>query len=333
MVSVGYALLTEEHPANDLVRNAVKAEEAGFAFAAISDHFHPWLDSQGESPFAWTVLGAIAHATESMAIGTAVTCPTTRFHPGIIAQAAATVATMAPGRFFLGVGTGENLNEHIFGDPWPAPPIRRRMLTEAIEVIRVLWTGEEKNFEGEFYTVDRARIYSMPDVPPPIIVAAGGKLSARLAAESGDGIIATAPDAELLETWRGEGGTGPRFGMIHIVYASDERSARETLAKHWSHAPLPSPMNADLKGPREFMAASKFIRLEDYGDEMPLGPDAGRVISGIREFEEVGYDHVLVHQIGPDQDGFLRFFQEEVLPELDTQPARLAQGEAAMASA
>ncbi|MGE3961534.1 MAG: TIGR03557 family F420-dependent LLM class oxidoreductase [Dehalococcoidia bacterium] len=323
MVSLGYALLTEEHSARELVRNAVQAEKAGFSFATISDHFHPWLDSQGESPFAWSVLGALAHATDSLVLGTAVTCPTIRFHPAIVAQAAATVATMAPGRFFLGVGTGENLNEHVLGDPWPAPPIRLRMLEEAIDVIRALWTGDEQNFDGEFFTVDRARLYSLPEAPPSLLVAASGPEAGALAGRSGDGIIATAPDAELLQEWRDAGGEGPRMGMLHLVYARDESSARETLARHWSHAPLPGSLNADLRRPAEFMAASKFIRLEDYGDETPLGPDPERVLEKIREFEDAGYDHVILHQIGPEQAGFLRFFEEELAPRLDASPARL----------
>ncbi len=329
MVSIGYALLAEEHSASRLVENAVKAEEAGFAFATVSDHFHPWLDSQGESPFAWAVLGAIAHATEKITFGTAVVCPMIRTHPAIIAQAAATIATMAPDRFFLGVGAGENLNEHVLGDPWPIPPTRLRMLDEAIEVIRELWTGNEQNFEGEFYTVDRARIYSLPENPPPILVAASGPVAADLAGRAGragDGIIATSPDPELLERWRDAGGEGPRMGMMHLVYASDEPTARETLAKHWSHGPLPGELNADLRTPSEFMAASKFIRPEDYdGDETPLGPDPEAVLKQLEAFEEAGYDHVILHQVGPDQEGFFRFFEEELAPRLDLAPAQLVE--------
>ena len=334
MVSIGYALLTEEHSARDLVRNAVRAEECGFSFATISDHYHPWLDSQGESPFAWSVLGALAQATESLVLGTAVTCPTIRLHPAIVAQAAATVATMAPDRFFLGLGSGENLNEHVLGDAWPPPPTRLRMLEEAIEVIRELWTGDEQNFDGEFFTVDHARIYSLPERTPPILVAASGPESAGVAGRGGDGIIATAPDSELLQEWRDAGGgSGPRMGMLHLVYAEEEQQARETLARHWSHAPLPGSLNADLRRPAEFMAASHFIRLEDYGDETPLGPDPERVMERIREFEQAGYDHLILHQIGPDQDGFLRFFEQELRPRLDAEPARITGGPRAMARA
>lgn len=331
MVAIGYGLLTEEHSAPTLVRNAVRAEQAGFAFAAVSDHFHPWLDSQGESPFAWSVLGAVAHATESMTLGTAVTCPTTRFHPGIIAQAAATLATMAPDRFFLGVGTGENLNEHVFGDPWPAPPVRLRMLEEAMEVIRELWTGEEQNFEGEFYTLDRARLYSIPDAPPPMIVAASGEIAAQLAGRSGDGIVSTSPDRQLLDAWRGAGGEGPRMGMVHLVYDTDEQRARETLAKHWTHAPLAGELNADLRRPAEFMAASQFIRLEDYGDEIPCGPDPEKVVERVREYEEAGFDHVILHQIGPEQDAFFDFFEQELNPRLGSEPAMIVQRAGALA--
>src|SRR5690606_21095494 len=175
---------------------------------------------QGESPFVWAVLGAIAHSTERLAIGTAVTCPMIRLHPAIIAQAAAAIGAMAPGRFFHGVGAGENLSEHVLGDPGPAPPTRLRLLEESIDVIRHLWKGDERNFEGEFYTVDRARIYSLPDEPPPILVAASGPVAAALAGRAGDGIVSTSPDAELLERWREGGGEGPRMGMMHLVYAS-----------------------------------------------------------------------------------------------------------------
>jgi len=333
MVSIGYALMSEEHPAPDLVRNAVRAEQAGFSFATLSDHFHPWLDSQGQSPFAWATLGAIAQATESIVLGTAVTCPTIRTHPAIIAQAAATMGTLAPGRFFLGVGSGENLNEHVTGEHWPAPPIRLRMMEEAIEVIRELWTGDEVNFEGEFYTVDRARIYSLPESLPPIIVAASGAASSEIAGRSGDGVMSTSPDEEVVSQWREAGGEGPAVGLMHLVYASDEESARKTLAEHWSHGPLPGALNAELRSPSEFMAASKFIRLEDYSsDSTPLGPDPEAVIEKIRAFEQAGYDHVVLHQVGPDQDAFIGFFEQELKPRLDPAAPRIVQ-QGAMATA
>ncbi len=318
MTAIGYALLGEEHSALDLLGNAVRAEAAGFSFGMVSDHYHPWVDAQGESPFVWSVLGAIAGATDSMVLGTGVTCPTIRIHPAIIAQAAATMSTLAPGRFFLGVGSGENLNEHVLGDPWPTAPIRLRMLDEAITVIRELWKGEEWSFEGEFYTVEHARIYSRTEEPPPLFVAASGPTSATLAAESGDGIIATSPDEELIESWEANGGDGPRIGMLHLVYAESAEAGRAVIAEHWPHAPLPGHMGTDLRRPAEFEAASAQFRLEDYDTDLtPVGPDPEPVLRQIQAFEQAGFDHILMHQIGPDQAGFIRFFEEQLAPHLE----------------
>ena len=181
MVTLGYTLSGEEHKPNDLVRHAQKAESLGFEFVSISDHFHPWVDKQGESVFVWGVIGGVAHATDRISLGTGVTCPTVRIHPAIIAQAAATAASMMPGRFYLGVGTGENLNEHILGDHWPAYDQRAEMLEEAVDVIRMLWEGESVTYYGNYYTVENARIYTLPDKLPPIMVAAAGEKSAELA--------------------------------------------------------------------------------------------------------------------------------------------------------
>src|SRR5919108_5779013 len=208
MVEIGYALSCEEHPPNDLVRSARRAEEVGFTFALISDHYHPWIDRQGHSPFVWSVIGGISQATERLVLGTGVTCPTMRIHPGIIAQAAATSAAMMPGRFFLGVGTGENLNEHIFGDAWPEPAVRLEMLQEAIDVIRLLWKGDTQSHRGRYFTVDNARIYTLPKKPPPIMIAASGEQAAKLAGRAGDGLISTAPEPDTLKAFDKAGGKG-----------------------------------------------------------------------------------------------------------------------------
>ncbi|MBC7810057.1 MAG: TIGR03557 family F420-dependent LLM class oxidoreductase, partial [Burkholderiales bacterium] len=208
MVEIGYALSSEEHSPNDLVRHARLAEEAGFTFALISDHFHPWVEQQGNSPFVWSVLGAIAHATQRLRIGTGVTAPIIRIHPAIIAHAAATVAAMMPGRFFLGLGTGENLNEHITGEKWPAFDIRAEMFEEAIEVIRLLWQGGEQSHYGLYYTVENARLYTLPDQPIPIMIAAGGEKSAQLAGNLGDGFINTAPEKKVIQAFEKAGGKG-----------------------------------------------------------------------------------------------------------------------------
>src|SRR5918994_4270704 len=191
MVQLGYKLSSEEFGARALVENARRAEETGFTFAMISDHFHPWIDAQGQSPFVWSVVGAVAQATKRLVLGTAVTCPTIRIHPGIIAQAAATAASMMPGRFILGLGAGENLNEHIFGHRWPPVRIRHAMLKEAVEIIRLLWSGKQESFSGDYYQVENARIYTLPDDLPAIAMAASGSNAARLAGEIRDGFFGT----------------------------------------------------------------------------------------------------------------------------------------------
>src|SRR3954468_13496801 len=199
MAELGYALSSEEHTPNDLVRNARRAEEAGFTFALISDHFHPWTDRQGQSPFVWSVIGGIAHATERLRLGTGVTCPTIRIHPAIVAQAAATSAAMMPGRFFLGVGSGENLNEHILGDRWPFPDERIEMLQEAAAVIGQLWEGGYQTHRGKHYRVEKARIYTLPEELPEIAVAAAGPVAAEVAGRTGDALVAVAPEQELVD--------------------------------------------------------------------------------------------------------------------------------------
>src|SRR5215212_2388909 len=199
MVEIGYALSAEEHRPGDLVRYAIAAEEAGFPFALVSDHFHPWTDRQGQSPFVWSVIGAIAQATDRLRLGTGVTCPTIRIHPAIVAHAAATSAVMMEGRFFLGVGTGEELNEHILGDLWPAPQVRLEMLEEAIEVMRLLWQGGYQSHLGKHYTVEQARIYTLPAEPPPIAVAAAQPRAAELAGRLGDAFVGVAPESDLVE--------------------------------------------------------------------------------------------------------------------------------------
>src|SRR3954470_3520329 len=223
---LGYSLSCEEHRPDDLVRFAQRAESIGFEYAAISDHFHPWVEAQGNSPYVWTVLGAIAQATQRLELGTGVTCPTMRYHPAIVAQAAATVATMMPGRFFLGVGTGEALNEHVVGAPWPRYGVRASMLEEAVEVIRRLWSGETCDHHGRYYDVDRARIYSMPDHPPELVVAAAGPNAAALAGRIGDGLMNFSPDEEVAEAFAAAGGSAkPRYLQVNVCWAATEEEA------------------------------------------------------------------------------------------------------------
>ena len=241
MVSIGYAASSEEHEAVRLVEWVQGAEEAGFSFALVSDHYHPWIDAQGQSPFVWSVLGAIAQSTRTIQVGTGVTCPIQRIHPAIVAQAGATVASMMPGRFFLGVGTGEQLNEHVTGDPWPLIHHRRAMLREAIEVIRQLWRGEQTTFEGDYFTVEDARVYSLPPNPPPIYVAASGEESATLAGEAGDGVITTAPKLEVLEAYSVAGGRGPHLGQVAVCWGPDEQAANRPCASSGRSAASAAP--------------------------------------------------------------------------------------------
>jgi G6PDH family F420-dependent oxidoreductase len=237
MTAIGYTLSAEEHRPDDLVRHAQLAERAGFTFALISDHFHPWIDRQGQSAFVWAVLGGIAQRTSTLRIGTGVTCPLLRIHPAIVAQAAATTASMLPGRFFLGVGTGEELNEHILAQRWPSTTVRREMLEEAVELIRKLWEGELTSHSGRHYTVENARIYTLPDEPPPIAFAASGPEAAELAGRLGDALVTTAPDASVVETYREAGGSGPRYGQLTVCWGEDEAAARKTAHEWWPNAP------------------------------------------------------------------------------------------------
>jgi G6PDH family F420-dependent oxidoreductase len=317
MVRIGYALSSEEHAPNDLVRYAQQAEEAGFTFALISDHYHPWIDKQGQSPFVWSVIGGIARATEELHLGTGVTAPIRRIHPAIVAQAAATAATMMPGRFFLGVGTGENLNEHILGDDWPPPGTRLQMLEEAVEIMRLLWNGGLQSFRGQHYTVDRTRIYTLPEQPPPVLVAAKGDRAVELAGRIGDGLVGVGPDAELIRSFEKAGGEGkPRYGQVHVCWAESEAAARRTAHQWWPNTALKGNLTVDLATPEEFERTVEPITEDEVAESVTCGPDPERHLQAIREYAEAGYDNVYVHQIGPDQDGLFRFYGTEVLPKL-----------------
>jgi len=317
MPQIGYAMSSEEHTPNDLVRHARRAEEVGFSFALISDHFHPWVDRQGHSPFVWSVLGGIARATERMPVGTGVTCPTIRIHPAIIAQAAATVAAMMPGRFFLGVGTGENLNEHILGDRWPPHDVRLAMLEEAVDVMRLLWQGGTKTHRGQYYTVENARLYTLPDEPPPIMVAASGPKAAEAAGRIGDGLINTAPDAQVAQTFERSGGAGkPRYAQVTVCWARDEAQARRTAHEIWPNAGLTGELSQELPTPAHFEQAVELVTEDAVAEQVVCGPDPERHIAQIRKYLDAGYDHVYVHQVGPDQEGFFEFYSRSVLPRL-----------------
>jgi G6PDH family F420-dependent oxidoreductase len=282
----------------------------------ISDHFHPWIDRQGHSPFVWGVLGAISQVTERLVVGTGVTCPTIRTHPAIIAHSAATAGAQMPGRFFLGVGSGENLNEHVLGDRWPEWDVRAEMLEEAVEVIRALWTGEVTSHRGRHYTVQNARIYTLPPEPIPIHVAASGERMAELAGRIGDGFIGTGPDRPVIEAFREAGGSGPMFGQVTVCWAASEREARRTAHRYWPTAAIRGEATQELPNPAHFEQLAEMVTEDQVAEAIPCGPDPEVHLAKVREYIDAGYDHVYLHQVGPDQTGFLEFARRELLPVL-----------------
>ena len=314
MVQIGYALSSEEHAPLELVRNAQRAEAAGFTYSLISDHYHPWIDAQGHSPFVWSVIGSIATSTSNLALGTGVTCPTVRTHPAIIAQAAATSAAMMPGRFFLGVGSGEALNEHITGERWPETEIRLEMLEEAIAVMRLLWQGGNQSHHGTYYTVENARLYTLPKHPVQVMIGASGLKAAELAGQLGDGLISTAPDKEIVQAFKGAGGKGPTYGQLTVCWAKNNEEAIQTAHQIWPNSAIPGELGQELPTPSHFEQAAQMVKPEDVAQLVTHGPDAQPYLEKIDEYVEAGFDHVYLHQIGPDQEGFIRFCESEILP-------------------
>jgi G6PDH family F420-dependent oxidoreductase len=314
MAKIGIFLSSEEQSAKRLVDIAVKAEEAGFRDLWISDHFHPWLDAQGESPFVWSVIGAIAAATRDVHVTTAVTCPTVRVHPAIVAQAAATSATLLDGRFALGVGTGEALNEHILGDPWPGIEQRLSMLEESVAIMRELWQGGNVSIDGRHYTVDRARLYSLPDEPPPVLVSAFGPQAAETAGRIGDGYINVAPDEDLLQGYRAAGGRGPAQAGMKICWGADQAECVKTVHRLWPNEALTGELAQVLPMPAHYEAACEPITDAMLADAVPCGPDPDKHAAAIQAFFDAGYDQVYVNQIGDDQEGFLKFMADEIAP-------------------
>lgn len=317
MTDFGYTLSSEEFGPRELVEQARQAEEAGFDFASISDHFHPWVDRQGNSPFVWAVIGAVSQVTERMRIGTGVTCPTTRVHPAIVAQAAATAAALLPGRFWLGVGAGENLNEHIVGRGWPETAVRQARLEEAVDVIRELWKGGLTSHHGEHFTLENARLYTLPEEPPPIIVATAGKRATEIAGRIGDGMFGLVPDPDVIKAFEEAGGSGkPRFGQVHVCWAESEEEAKRTALEWWPNALASGNLPWELPLPSHFKSATEWASPDDIAESIVCGPDPERFAEAAREFVDAGYDNVYFHQVGPDQGGFIDFARDQVLPRL-----------------
>jgi len=314
MVNIGYTLSSEEFGPQALADHARLAEDAGFTFASISDHFHPWLDSQGHSPFVWATLGAISQTTSQLLIGTGVTCPTLRIHPAIIAQAAATAGDLLPGRFYLGVGTGEALNEHILGQQWPPLSLRQDMLAEAVDLIRSLWSGNYVTEQGRFYRVDNARIYTLPAELPPIHVAASGPESAVLAAQVGDGLISTSPDSETVDAFQTNGGSGPVIGQLTVCWGANEDEQAEVALSQWANSAIPGQLSQELALPVYFEQAAGLVTTEKIKESMACGPDVEQIHTRIKEYIDAGFTHVYLHQIGPDQEQFIGMAEREIMP-------------------
>ncbi len=316
-MKVGYFLSSEEWGPRELISQAVKAKEAGFDGLWVSDHFHPWNDEQGHSPFVWSTIGAISQAAPGMKVTTAVTCPTVRIHPAIIAQAAATAAVMLDGQFCLGVGSGEALNEHILGDRWPEADERLEMLEEAVHVIRKLWEGGARDHRGTHYRVEHARIYDLPDQPPPIIVSGFGPKAVELAARIGDGYCTVGPDADSVKTFRERSQNGSLVqGGLKVCWSDDEARARQTVHRLWPNEALPGELAQILPTPEHFEQAAELVTEEMVAEDTPCGPDVDKHIEAIRAYEEAGFDELYVNQIGPEQDAFFAAYRDQVLPRL-----------------
>ncbi|MCP3801594.1 TIGR03557 family F420-dependent LLM class oxidoreductase [Allokutzneria sp. A3M-2-11 16] len=317
MVSIGYFLSCEEFGPRELVRQARLAEDAGFERLWISDHFHPWNGQQGHSPFVWSVIGALSEVT-SLPVTTAVTCPTVRMHPAIVAQAAATAAVQCRGGFTLGVGSGEALNEHVLGDHWPPAGVRLSMLEESVELIRALHRGDEVSYHGEHYTVENARIYTLPEQPVPIYVSAFGPKSAKLAGRIGDGFMSTIPDSELISTFRESGGGDlPAQAGFKVCWADTEIEGARTAHRLWPNEHLPGELAQVLPTPRHFEQASELVTEDTVREAVPCGPDPEKHVAALRKYVDAGYDEVYVQQIGPNQDAFFKAWAAHVLPRFE----------------
>jgi G6PDH family F420-dependent oxidoreductase len=317
-VQLGYTLMTEQSDPKSLVRWAAQAEEVGWDFEVSSDHYFPWLDSMGHAPNAWVTLGAVAQATSRVELMTYVTCPIMRYHPTVVAQQAATLGLLSDGRFTLGLGAGENLNEHVVGRGWPPANVRHEMFAEAVEIIKALFAGGYVNFAGQHYRVDSAKLWDVGDPPPRIGMAVSGEQSCRLAGKYADAMIAVEPEASLGEQFDSFGGKGkPRIGQLPISFDTDRDAAVERAHDQFRWFAGGWKVNAELPGTAAFAAASQFVTKDDVAQQIPCGDDPQAVKDAVKEFVDAGFTHVALVQIGGDhQDEFLRWSEKELLPAL-----------------
>jgi G6PDH family F420-dependent oxidoreductase len=317
-LTIGYTMMCEQAPPRQLVDDVVRAEGAGFEFAVISDHYFPWLDAQGHSPYAWSVLGAAAWATERIRLMTYVTCPTKRYHPAVVAQKAATVQLLSQGRFTLGLGAGENLNEHVTGGGWPPANTRHEQLREAVRIIRELFAGGYTTFRGEHFEVDSAKLWDLPDPVPPIGVAVSGRQSCELAGELADVMVAVEPEAELVQQFEEAGGRGkPKVGQLPVCFDRDRAAAVARAHEQFRWFAGGWKVNAELPGTAAFDAASQFVTPDDVAQAVPCGDDPAAIAEALRPFADAGFTEVALVQVGGDhQDDFLDFAEKELLPHL-----------------
>jgi G6PDH family F420-dependent oxidoreductase len=310
---IGYKLIAEAYGPAEMVRQCVLAEEAGFDFVEISDHFHPWVSEQQHAGFAWSMLAAMAAKTERIELATGVTCPFVRYHPAVIAQAAATTQILAEGRFTLGVGAGERLNEHVVGQGWPAVHVRHQMFRESLEIIRLLWQGGYRNYEGKYLTLEDARVFDLPETLPKIVVAAGGPRAAAIAAEFGDGLFATEPRGDLVEAYEKGGGDGPRYAEVPLAYAASEQEAAQSARDLFRFGLTGWKVQAELPNPVNFDAATSWVTPETMTEAFGCGPDTERHLAVTRPFVDAGYDHLALINAGPDVDGFFEHASSELI--------------------
>jgi G6PDH family F420-dependent oxidoreductase len=317
---IGYTLMTEQAGPADLVRFAAGAERAGFDFEVMSDHYSPWLDEQGHAPYAWAVLGAVTQVTERAELMTYVTCPTMRYHPAVVAQKAATVQALSGGRFTLGLGAGENLNEHVIGRGWPPANVRHEMLSEAVQIISGLFDGGYFDYDGKHFRVDSAKLWDLPEKRTPIGVAVSGSQSVRRFAPVADAMIAVEPKAELSQEWDATklgGAPSRKIGQLPVSWGTDRDAAVKRAHEQFRWFAGGWKVNAELPGPAGFAGATQFVREDDVAGSIPCGPDVEPIAEAVQEFAKAGFTDVALVQIGGDQqDGFLDFAEKELLPAL-----------------
>lgn len=318
MTSYGYTLMTEQSGPRELVRYAAAAEQAGFDFEVMSDHYFPWLDEQGHAGYAWSMLGAVSQVTERVELMTYVTCPILRYHPAVVAQKAATVGVLSDNRFMLGLGAGENLNEHVVGRGWPPVNVRHEMLEEAVTIIKALLDGGYVSFKGEHFRVDSAKVWDLPEERVEIGVAVSGKQSIQTFGPMADHLIAVEPNTSLVEQWDSAHGAGSRkLGQIPICWDTDRDRAVQRAHDQFRWFGGGWKVNAELPGPAGFAGATQFVRPQDVAESIPCGPDVGAIVDAVRQFEQAGFTDVAVVQIGDDgQEEFLQVAEKEILPAL-----------------